>query len=120
MYSEKTIDLEENSAFYGVFVDKKCAALSYLNKTPEGCILIAEVQSAIKGFGRILIEDILSRSSAVWLKANTEGGEKLLEYYRSFGLKEVEADGHHFFIKAYGRNEDNIVDAIKTLTAKIS
>ena len=41
--SEKTIDSDESSAYYGVFVDGRCAALSYLNKTPKGCILIAEV-----------------------------------------------------------------------------
>ena len=116
--SEKAIDSDESSAYYGVFVDGRCAALSYLNKTPKGCILIAEVQSAVKGFGRILIEDILSRGSAVWLKANPEGGEKLLEYYRSFELEEAEAESQHFFLKAEGKKRDEILKAISVIAVK--
>lgn len=116
--SEKAIDSDENSAYYGVFVDGRCAALSYLNKTPKGCILIAEVQSAIKGFGRVLIEDIITRSSAMWLKVDSNGGERLLEYYRSFGLEEIEANGQHFFLKANGKKRDNIVEMIAAMSMK--
>ena len=54
----------------------------------DGIILLAEVQSAIKGYGRPLIEDILSRSRNIWWCADPDGGDTLADYYRSFGVEE--------------------------------
>ena len=76
MQSKKTIDDAKNSMFYGVFSveDGKCLALSYLNKTPAGCVLVAEIQCIFHGYGKVLLQNIIDRSSAVWLTANPEGG----------------------------------------------
>ena len=54
----------------------------------DGVILLAEVQSAVKGYGRPLIEDILSRSRNIWWCADPDGGESLVGYYRRFGVSE--------------------------------
>jgi hypothetical protein len=54
----------------------------------DGIILLAEVQSAVKGYGRPLIEDILSRSRNIWWCADPDGGDTLADYYRSFGVEE--------------------------------
>ena len=42
--SDKVIDREDKSMYYGLFsLDGHCLALSYLNKTPDECILVAEI-----------------------------------------------------------------------------
>jgi len=90
--SMKEIDGPGRSMYYGLFDGDMCMALSYLNKVPEGCICVAELQCIQHGFGRILLDDIVSKSKAVWLVADPSGGEKLLEYYRSFGFEETLLD----------------------------
>lgn len=110
LQSKKTIDDSQNSMFYGVFSveDGKCLALSYLNKTPAGCVLVAEIQCIFHGYGKVLLQNIIDRCSAVWLVANPEGGQKLLDYYRTFSLEEVSIDRskwangeeQHFFFNA--------------------
>lgn len=42
--SNKVIDNEDKSMYYGLFsLNGHCLALSYLNKTPDKCILVAEI-----------------------------------------------------------------------------
>ena len=42
--SDKVIDSEDKSMYYGLFsLDGHCLALSYLNKTPDECILVVEI-----------------------------------------------------------------------------
>lgn len=70
--------------WYGVFVDNECKALAVLKKfsyMPD-VILLAEIQSIEKGYGKPLIENILLRSLNIWWCAEPEGGEDLLNYYR--------------------------------------
>lgn len=122
LISGKSVDSELSSMYYGLFDhDGKCLALSYLNKVPAGCVLVAEIQCMFHGYGKKLLEDIFGRSEAVWLAANPEGGQSLLEYYRSLGLEEftiahskwVKGEEEHFFLKATGRSRDNILDFIE-------
>ena len=54
----------------------------------DDVILLAEVQSAVRGYGRPLIENILSRSRNIWWCADPDGGESLVCYYRQFSVKE--------------------------------
>jgi len=125
LFSEKEIYRESNSMYYGLFADGMCMALSYLNKTPDGCVLVAEIQCVLHGYGHILLEDIFRRSPAVWLAADPYAGEKLLEYYRSFGLEEIVLDGSRFaeggqqsfFLKAEGEIRTNILRMIQTFSA---
>lgn len=120
--SDKYIDGELSSMYYGLFDHSgKCLALSYLNKVPAGCVLVAEIQCIFHGYGRKLLEDIFGRSEAIWLAANPDGGESLLEYYRSFELEEtvlanskwVNGKEEHFFFKASGKPREKILDFIK-------
>lgn len=74
--------------WYGCFKDGKCMALSVLKKIPEGFILLAEIQSVIKGYGKLLLEDVLSRSKNIWWCADPTGGESLADYYRQFDVEE--------------------------------
>lgn len=92
LFSEKSIDAEDKSMFYVLFEGKKCLALAYLNKVPEDFILIAQVSSVVRGYGKPLIENIIEMSKNLWWAANPNGGEKLVDYYRQFGLKEVTFD----------------------------
>lgn len=94
--------------YYGLFsLDGHCLALSYLNKTPGDCILVAQVSCIVHGYGRDLLDDIIKRSKTMWLAADPTAEKSLLEYYRTFGLEEVVldhskwADGkeQHFFFK---------------------
>ena len=116
--SRKSIDSEDRSMYYGLFSsDGRCLALSYLNKTPADCVLVAEIQCVVPGYGRPLLQDIISRSGAMWLAADPEGEDTLLDYYRKFGLEEVVidhskwADGkeEHFFLKADGKHRESIL-----------
>ena len=120
--SDKMIDREDKSMYYGLFgLDGHCLALSYLNKTPEDCILVAEIQCVIPGYGKLLLQDIINRSSAMWLAADPEAEKTLLDYYRKFGLEEVVigkskwANGkeEHFFLKASGKNRENILRTLE-------
>lgn len=85
----------------------KCLALSYLNKVPDGFILIAEIQSVFKGYGKVLIENILSLCDNAWLLCDPTAKKSLAKYYRQFGLRETVRkrtkwhDGEtHFFWQA--------------------
>ena len=85
--------LADDGAFatlwYGCFYNGKCMSLAVLKKYhDDDVILLAEVQSIVKGYGRPLIENILARSRNIWWCADPDGGKSLLEYYRQFGLKE--------------------------------
>ena len=120
--SDKAIDSEERSMYYGLFsLDGHCLALSYLNKTPGDCILVAQITCIVHGYGRDLLNDIIRRSKAMWLAADPTASESLLEYYRTFDLEEVVlahskwADGkaEHFFYKAGGEQQDQILAMIE-------
>ena len=121
LYSEKTIDAEDMSMYYGAFADGKCLALSYLNKVPDGCVLIAQVSSVAKGFGKVLIENILARAPDVWWGVDPAGGEDLLSYYRSnFGdeaeevsLRRSKWAATRFFVRASGAGRAAILDMIE-------
>lgn len=120
--SDKMIDREDKSMYYGMFsLDGHCLALSYLNKTPDECILVAQISCVVPSYGRLLLQDIINRSSAMWLAADPTAEDTLLDYYRTFGLEEVVldhskwADGkeEHFFLKAYGKNREKILSTIE-------
>lgn len=127
--SSKTIDSEDNSMFYGLFdkEDGKCLALAYLNKMPAGCVLVAMVACVFHGYGKLLLEDIIARSEAVWLAVDPTATSGLLEYYRAFGLEEVKldhskwADGEeeHFFLKGEGVLRNRILDTIKSAEVQV-
>ena len=112
------IDSEDKSMYYGMFsLDGHCLALSYLNKTPVDCVLVSQISCVVPSYGRLLLQDIISRSNAMWLAADPTAEDTLLDYYRTFGLEEVVldhsawADGkeEHFFLKANKINRDKIL-----------
>ncbi len=73
------------------------------------------------GYGRILLQDIINKSCAMWLAADPKAEDTLLDYYRTFGLEEVVldhskwADGkeEHFFFKANGKSREKILSTIE-------
>lgn len=126
--SSKSIDSKEKSMYYGLFsLDGHCLALSYLNKVPDGCVLVAEISCVVHGYGKDLLKDIKKRSRAMWLAANPDGGEKLLEYYRRFGFEEVAIEHskwannreEHFFLHASGKLRERILAFIESANEKI-
>lgn len=134
MYSTKGIDSVSNSMYYGLFdSDGRCLALSYLNKVPKehNFILIAEIQSIIRGYGKILIENLLSTCDNIWWAADPEAKKTLIDYYRQFkrfGVKEktlVESkfskngkDETFFFKCSDDRHERVIRDYIDSFRVK--
>lgn len=124
--SDKMIDSEDKSMYYGLFsLDGHCFALSYLNKTPADCILVTQISCVVPSYGRLLLQDIINRSCAMWLAADPTAEDTLLDYYRKFGLEEVVldnskwADGkeEHFFLKASGKNREKILNTIESAKA---
>lgn len=124
--SDKMIDREDKSMYYGLFsLDGHCLALSYLNKTPADCVLVAQISCVVPSYGRLLLQDIISRSHALWLAADPTAEDTLLDYYRTFGLEEVMldhskwADGkeEHFFLKASGKSREKILGTIESAKA---
>ena len=105
--------------WYGCFDEtKKCLALAVLKKyRNDGVILLAEVQSIIKGYGRPLIENILARSRNIWWCVDPDGGESLVEYYRQFAASEylikkskwVEGRPEYAFYKAEDVEHEQII-----------
>lgn len=124
--SDKMIDSEEKSMYYWLFsLDGHCLALSYLNKTPDECILVAQISCVVPSYGRLLLQDIINRSNALWFAADPTAEDTLLDYYKTFGLEEVVldhskwADGkeEHFFLKASGKSRDKILSTIESAKA---
>lgn len=124
--SDKMIDREDRSMYYGLFsLDGHCLALSYLNKTPADCVLVAQISCVVPSYGRLLLQDIIDRSGAMWLAKDPTAEDTLLDYYRTFGLEEVVldhskwADGkeEHFFLKANGKSREKILDTIESAKA---
>lgn len=124
--SDKMIDREDKSMYYGLFsLDGHYLALSYLNKTPADCVLVAQISCVVPSYGRLLLQDIIDRSSAMWLAKDPTAEDTLLDYYRTFGLEEVVldhskwADGkeEHFFLKASGKSRDKILSTIESAKA---
>lgn len=115
---------DRKSMYYGLFEKGgRCLAFSYLSKMPGNCIFIGQVTCVVHGYGKPLLEDIISRSLAVWLESDPTAGESLLKYYRKFGLEEVvvekskHTDGEvpHFFLKAKGKSRDEIISLINDI-----
>lgn len=120
--SDKMIDRKDKSMYYGLFsLDGHCLALSYLNRVPDGCVLVAQISCVVPSYGRPLLQDIIDRSRAMWLAADPTAEDTLLDYYRTFSLEEVVldhskwADGkeEHFFYKAEGELRDRILGTIE-------
>lgn len=107
--------------WYGYFDEGKCMALAVLKRYhDDGIILLAEIQSAVKGYGKPLIENILRRAGNIWWCADPDGGEGLVAYYRQFsglGVKEhliakskwVGFRPEHAFYKAEDPDTEKII-----------
>jgi len=80
--------IKQEKLWYGCFEDDRCVALSVLKKIPKGFILLAEIQSIIKGYGKLLIKNILNRSKNIWWCTDPTGGDDLVNYYRQFNVEE--------------------------------
>lgn len=78
--------------WYGCFAGGSCASLAVLKRyRDDGLILLAEIQSILTGYGKPLLENILSRAANIWWCADPDGGERLADYYRQFaglGIRE--------------------------------
>ena len=86
---EKYID-KSDILWYGCFENSHCMALAALKKyVDDRVILLAEVQSIIKGYGKSLICSILSNFKNVWWCADPLNGDKnLVKYYQQFNVKQ--------------------------------
>jgi len=83
---------DKKKKWYGIFKDGKCRALCVLKHVPndsetKDIILLAEIQSFTKGYGKRLINKILSEYENVWWAVDKDGGKGLLDFYGQFGLK---------------------------------
>lgn len=118
-------DLFPERVWYGCFDmdDSRCKSLSLLEKDTNGIILLAEIQSFVKGFGAPLIRRIISKAENLWFAVDPNGGMDLVEYYRQFGIFECKlehsrwADGNrqYFFYKA---SDDQHADMILKFIGK--
>lgn len=109
-------DDDGSSCFLGMFDDNgRCLSMAYLNKVPDGFILIAEIQSIVRGNGKPLIEFIISKSANLWWMADPAGGESLLDYYRRFNLEEATIyGGKTAFYKTDGpENKETILQFLR-------
>ena len=55
----------------------------------NGYCYINEIQSLEKGYGKILIDEIVKKYKKVWLTADVSADEKLVDYYRQFDFEEI-------------------------------
>jgi len=114
--------------WFACFDGGKCMSLSVLKRMPQDAdlgirdiVLLAEIQSIVSGYGKPLIEEILSRYPNVWWAAEPDGGEELKEYYRQFvggrfGMKELKVrlsgwsgKPQSFFWRADDRNREKLI-----------
>ena len=105
-------------------------ALSVLMKLPymgNNIVLLAEIQSFVKGYGKALIENILSRTSNIWWCAEPASGQSLVDYYRQFGLREhvigmskwTNTPEHAFYRAIDEYHENIIVDNLRKADLEI-
>jgi hypothetical protein len=93
-------------------------ALCVLQEFPEGIMYLNEIQSLRKGFGKKLIQLLLNRYQNIWWTAEYLSGEKLLNYYRQFDVKEYNigptkwsnGKDHYIFYKVDDKNESIILN----------
>ena len=120
-YARWNRDLFPSMIWYGLFDGDSCKALSLLEKDRNGIILLVEIQSLVKGFGKILLDEILQKASNFWLAVDPNSGETLVEWYRQFDLlKEhivnhsIWADGNeqHFFYKSSNEEYEKMILSI--------
>lgn len=55
----------------------------------NGYYYINEIQSLKKGYGKVLIDEIVKKYKKVWLTADVSADEKLVDYYRQFDFEEI-------------------------------
>ena len=55
----------------------------------NGYCYINEIQSLEKGYGKVLIDEIVKKFKKVWLTADVSADEKLVDYYRQFDFEEI-------------------------------
>ena len=95
-------------------------ALSLLKKIPENFVLLAAFQPIVPGYGKLLLDDILSKSNNIWWCADPTGGESLVDYYRQFGLEEhlikmskwTNAPEYAFFKVSDAKHRQQILDVL--------
>lgn len=77
----------------------KPLALAVLKPFPEHFQLVAELQSFVSGHGhgRRLLEWIVGAFESLWLACDVDGGDKLLDFYRSFKCLEEYRIPHSVF-----------------------
>lgn len=109
----------------------KPLALAVLKPFPEHFQLVAELQSFVSGHGhgRRLLEWMVRAFENLWLACDVDGGDKLLNFYRSIkGLAEyriphsifyAERPPQSFFYKAK-RKADTFNDDEKRILAKFN
>lgn len=94
--------------------------LQYSYPMPSYCY-IAEIQSfeSGHGFGKKLLEHVLMFNDQVWLIADATAGEKLLDFYRSFGLDECSAWSEYWKAEAHAFSKGCDQDILKqTIVAR--
>lgn len=106
--------------FFCLEDDGKCLAVCILKKYPnEEIIYVNELMAIEKGKGKDLIQMLLDKYPNIWWTADYNGGESLLDYYRKFGLKEINLgptvwsgkNDHHVFYQVSSKeNEKMILD----------
>lgn len=70
--------------------DANVAIAAILEDYPfNGYCYINEIQSLEKGYGKILIDEIVKKYKKVWLTADVSADEKLVDYYRQFDFEEI-------------------------------
>ena len=117
--------LDDSAVWYGCFKNNRCMALSVLKKIPtDDIVLLAEIQTVIKGYGKLLITNILSHAKNIWWACDVNGGEKLLHYYRQFdGLIQTHIKASRwadlkFQTIFYKATDDEHADMIRSVVKK--
>ena len=66
----------------------------------DDCMLIAEIQSFVKGYGKVLLGHLSFKYRNVWLAVDPDGGKSLSRYYqgilKQFGWEEVVVQNSKF------------------------
>lgn len=92
-FTKNLQDGSKNNRWIGCFDEKNelmALALVQEDSPYSGMYYINEIQSFQKGYGAILLSEILRKFNKVWLMCDSRGGEDLKEFYRrnEFHLEE--------------------------------
>lgn len=107
--------LNSDMMWYALINDDSCLSLCAIKKNALGIndYYINEIGSFYKGAGKELLKHLINKFDTIWLMSEP-GNERLIDYYKQFGLKEftLEKNIYNVPVTYFYKGSDKLVNLI--------